>query len=168
MSDWSLQAADLTIKEAALAMSIVRLREPSASVLIGLSAALGLDWPAVPNTSAIGGARTVHWLAPNEWAVFGMDSAELHRTVDAVCASSLYHVAEVGEGHRIWRLAGARVRAFLAKGCSLDLHPRAFGRERCAQTLFAQIRVLIAWSDAQEEELELVADAALEYQAEAV
>ena len=41
------------------------------------------------------------------------------------------------------RLRGEHVRDLLAGGCSLDLHPRVFGRGTAAQTLLGQAGVLL-------------------------
>ena len=41
------------------------------------------------------------------------------------------------------QLSGPRVRELLAAGCALDLHPRAFGPNRCAQTLLARAHVIL-------------------------
>ena len=41
-------------------------------------------------------------------------------------------------------LSGSRVRDLLAKGCTLDLHPRAFAPGQCAQTNLAKTSVLSA------------------------
>jgi sarcosine oxidase subunit gamma len=40
-------------------------------------------------------------------------------------------------------LAGPRAAELLAKGCSIDLHPRAFPPGRCAQTLLARANVVV-------------------------
>jgi sarcosine oxidase subunit gamma len=60
------------------------------------------------------------------------------------CGSSPDHVANVSGGRVQFELSGRRARTALAKGCSLDLHPRVFGPATCAQTLLAQVPVLIA------------------------
>ena len=55
------------------------------------------------------------------------------------------------------RLTGLRVRDVLAKGCSIDLHPRVFGRGRSAQTALGQAGVvLLALSDAADDVVVLV------------
>jgi sarcosine oxidase subunit gamma len=41
------------------------------------------------------------------------------------------------------RVSGPRARELLAKGCSLDLHPRAWEPGRCAQTSIARVSVLL-------------------------
>ena len=43
----------------------------------------------------------------------------------------------------VLELAGPRAREVLTKGCSLDLHPRAFGPGRCAQTALARTQVIL-------------------------
>ncbi|MET7655934.1 sarcosine oxidase subunit gamma family protein, partial [Streptomyces sp. NPDC005486] len=57
-----------------------------------------------------------------------------------------------------WRLSGgqdpsgmcvspSRTRDLLAHGCSLDLHPRAFGPGRCAQTTLARTQIVLVARD---------------------
>jgi sarcosine oxidase subunit gamma len=60
--------------------------------------------------------------------------------------------------HRIGlRLTGPRARDVLAKGCSIDLHPRVFRRESSAQTTLGQAGiVLLALSDGGDDYLMLV------------
>ncbi len=56
-------------------------------------------------------------------------------------------VADHSDGRLMLRLAGPRVRAVLAKGVPIDLHPRAFKPGDAAQTQVAHIGVLIAQID---------------------
>ena len=53
------------------------------------------------------------------------------------------HVADLDEGRVVYVVAGQRARDLMAKGCTIDLHPRAFGAGRCAQSALAQVFVLI-------------------------
>ncbi len=46
------------------------------------------------------------------------------------------------------RLAGARARDVLAKGCTIDFHPQVFQAGQCAQTALAKANVLIGLLDA--------------------
>ena len=46
------------------------------------------------------------------------------------------------------RLRGSHSRDVLAKGCSLDLHPRAFGEGTAAQTMLGQAGVILLAVDA--------------------
>ena len=55
------------------------------------------------------------------------------------------------------RLTGSRVRDLLAKGCSIDLHPRVFTPGTAVQTTIGQAGViLLALSDAGDDFLVLV------------
>ena len=46
-------------------------------------------------------------------------------------------------------LRGPHARDVLAAGCSLDLHPRAFGPGDCAQTLLARAAVILHQTEAE-------------------
>jgi len=76
-----------------------------------------------------------------------MDGAErragLEQDLAAVCGEALHHLADVTEGRAILAIEGPAAPAVLAKGCSLDFHPRVFRAGTCAQSLLAQLRVLI-------------------------
>ena len=52
-------------------------------------------------------------------------------------------IVDVSDGRVALRLAGPNARDVLAKGCPLDLHPRAFPSGSCAQSLLAKAAVLI-------------------------
>ena len=67
-------------------------------------------------------------------------------------------MAVSGAAQRITvRLTGKRAREILAKGCSIDLHPRVFGRGRSAQSMLGQAAVvLLALSDVGDDYLVLV------------
>ena len=55
------------------------------------------------------------------------------------------------------RLKGARARDLLARGCSIDLHPRVFGGGRSAQTTLGLAGVvLLALTDTGDDYLILV------------
>ncbi len=45
------------------------------------------------------------------------------------------------------RISGENAVAVLAKGCTLDLHPKVFHAGRCAQTGLAKASILIAKVD---------------------
>ena len=51
-------------------------------------------------------------------------------------------VTDVSAQRTTLRLTGSRARDLLAKGCSLDLHPRVFG-SGCAQTMLARSQVVL-------------------------
>jgi sarcosine oxidase subunit gamma len=52
-------------------------------------------------------------------------------------------VTDVSAQRTTLELSAPRARDVLAKGCSLDLHPRAFGPGRCAQTDLGRANVVL-------------------------
>jgi sarcosine oxidase, subunit gamma len=112
--------------------------------------ALGCALPREPNTTATAGDVTVLWLGPDEWLVVAPANQEDER-VGALGAALRLRVAavtDVSEGRTVVRIGGPRARDVLAKGCGLDLHPRAFAPGRCAQTGFARTHVILHQVDA--------------------
>jgi sarcosine oxidase, subunit gamma len=104
--------------------------------------ALGL--PLEPNTTRREGERTTLWLGPDEWLVVGPDgdAAALERDLLAGGAGWVSTV-DLSANRTAIDLRGPRVRDLLASGCSLDLHPRAFAANRCAQTMLARAQVVL-------------------------
>jgi sarcosine oxidase subunit gamma len=93
--------------------------------------ALGIRPPA-PNTVAAGDGFRVLWLGPDEFLVVGAAALAGLRVVDVSHNREIIHVAR---------------RDVLAKGCGLDLDPRAFPPGRCAQTLLARTQVILEAAD---------------------
>lgn len=149
--------ADVLITETAVAVSVLRVRQPDAAAP-ALARAFAQAWPTDPNT-VVRGRPDVAWLAPGEWALF--DHAEaLSDRVEAALAGQTHHLADVSAGRRLWRIEGAEARALLAKGCSLDTDPRVLAEGQCAQSLLAQVHVLIIPS-ANAARFDILADASL-------
>lgn len=138
---WGLPAAGLSIIETPLAICVLRVRAPDAALSRALGAALALAWPDQPNTTVAGPVR-VAWLAPGEWAILA-PATEIAERVAAACQDHTHHLADLSAGRRLWRIDGPQSRALLAKGCGLDTHPSVLGPGRCAQSLLAQIPVLL-------------------------
>ena len=114
----------------------------------GLEAAgrvLGQPVPVAANTFT-SGDHEVYWLGPDEWLT--VTDAERVGSLGSELAEALTgsHAAvnDVSGGHVELRVRGAEVRKVLAKGCPLDLHPRAFGPGQCAQTGLGRAAVLLA------------------------
>ena len=96
------------------------------------------------------------WLGPDEWLLTSTAEApeELEARVRAAVVPLGGSAADVSAQRIILRLTGERVRDVLARGCSIDLHPRAFGRGSSAQTTLGQAGVvLLALSDAGDDYL---------------
>ncbi len=143
-SYWWLNSGDISVRQVSKPLAMVRIKDFDANCHAALTAAFEIAWPDRPNTIAIRGALTVHWMSPEEWLVMGASAATVVELVRRGCMNHLYHVADVTDGRVIFEISGTYARDVLAKGCSLDLHPRSFHPGRCAQSLLAQIPVLVA------------------------
>ena len=106
---------------------------------------LGQAMPLVANTYSSGKHR-VYWLGPDEWLIEtdAGNAATLNVELTEALADFNAAINDVSGGHAALRLTGADARTVLAKGCTLDLHPREFGPEQCARTALARATVLLA------------------------
>ncbi|MGQ5635965.1 MULTISPECIES: sarcosine oxidase subunit gamma [unclassified Streptomyces] len=131
-----------------LAQVNVRLdaKGPAADA-VGL--ALGLQLPLEPDTVVHAGNVTAVWLGPDEWLVVGRPGTErdLEGRIRAAAGDEPVSVTDVSAQRTTLLVAGPRARDLLAHGCSLDLHPRAFGPGRCAQTTLARTQVVLVARD---------------------
>lgn len=126
--------------------------DPASPAFLGaVERTLGCAPPLDANTFVAADDVRACWLGPNEWLVIcdGANEAAhadaLRRALDGQFAA----VTEIGSGQTIIGVSGGRAREVIAKGCPLDLHPRAFGPGRCAQTYIARSGVtLLQTSDA--------------------
>lgn len=142
-----------------VAMVDVRLGSVGAGAQVRASAALGVDLPTAPNTWVPTSDGRVVWLGPDEWLFTSTARApeELEARVRAAVVGLGGSATDVSAQRIGLRLTGARVRDVLAKGCSIDLHPRVFGRGSSAQTTLGQAGVvLLALSDAGDDHVVLV------------
>jgi sarcosine oxidase subunit gamma len=90
------------------------------------------SFPApAPGTVITWGERSVLWLGPSEWLVVDGSPIDLPGGVD------------VSANRTTLELSGPHARDILEKGCTLDLHPRAFTAGRCAQTMVARTQVIL-------------------------
>lgn len=109
---------------------------------------LGQPVPRAANTFTAG-EHEVYWLGPDEWLV--ATGAERVSTLGSELAEALggFHAAvnDVSGGHVELRVRGAAARTVLAKGCTLDLHPREFAPGQCAQTGLGRASILLAARD---------------------
>lgn len=129
----------------------INLRGPAgdSAFTAALHAVAGLALPAEANSFTTSGSLACLWLGPDEWLLLGPGGGELELASRLRAAFGSLHVAvtDVSEARTVIALSGPRARDLLAKGTSLDLHPRAFGPGRCAQTGFAGANVILRQND---------------------
>ncbi|AHH96528.1 sarcosine oxidase subunit gamma [Kutzneria viridogrisea] len=119
--------------------------DPVGTAANRVAQSLGTPLPVVPNTVVVSGDRHTLWLGPDEWLVVGPDgdAPVVVRALREALGTEPGSVVDVSANRVVLELSGARARDVLEQGCSIDLHPRAFGPERCAQTLLARANVLL-------------------------
>ena len=126
----------------------VRLDPRNEQAVEAAARVLGQPVPLASNTFTCDEHR-VFWLGPDEWLI---ETDAQHATrLDSELAEALaeIHAAvnDVSGGHVALRISGADARTVLAKGCTLDLHPREFGPGQCARTGLAKAIVLLSVAD---------------------
>ena len=109
-----------------------------------------LGQPLHPASSTFtDGDHRVYWLGPDEWLIETRAdlSADLLSELSTALAGHHTAVNDISGGHVALRIRGIDARTVLAKGCTLDLHPREFGPGQCARTSLAKATVLLAVAD---------------------
>ena len=117
--------------------------------LKAVEGALGFGLPLTPNTVSGNAGLTALWLGPDEWLIVTPPDGEstVLASLEGALGAIFSSVTDQTGGQTIVRLSGLRARDLLAKGCTLDLHPTAFGPGRCAQTLVAKANATIIHVD---------------------
>jgi len=125
---------------------LVNLRGPAGDKTFdsAVQKALGVALPSEPNSTTGQDDLRVFWLGPDEWwVVTPGDGPAMADKLRAAVAGQKAAVTDVSESRTCIHISGARARDLLAKGCPLDLHPRAFSAGRCAQSLCAKAMVTL-------------------------
>ena len=107
-----------------------------------LRKSLRIVLPEQPNGAA-GADPVAIWIAPRRlWLVAtAQDAASLVGLPDLLAGQAA--VTDLSHARIVLRLSGPEARAALATLCRIDLHPKAFGPGRTAQTPLGQISALI-------------------------
>jgi sarcosine oxidase subunit gamma len=121
-----------------------------ADVRIGVSgpevtAALGPGLPAAPSSWVQTDSGRAIWLGPDEWLLTSATERpeQLAGRIREATLPFGGVVVDVSAQRITLRLTGSRARDVLAKGCSIDLHPRSFGCGSSAQTTLGQAGVVL-------------------------
>ncbi len=109
---------------------------------------LGVNLPAASPGTAKSDGLTVFWMGPDRWWLVGDGSAlpsvnELRQNLAAFNAAAV----EVGDAFAAIEVAGPKARDVLAKGCTLDLHPKVFKIGSVVQTNLAKAQIVLYQSD---------------------
>ena len=113
--------------------------------LAAVEGLLSVALPLEPNTIAQGEDFTICWMGPDEWLLILPPGAQTRAVAALREALGEHHASAVDTtgGYTLVNVAGARRRKLLAKGCTLDLHPRSVSPGQCAQTNLGKAGVLL-------------------------
>ncbi len=120
----------------------LRARRGDPSARQALESALGTALPPI-GKSAAAGSEALLALGPDEWLLVGGEGPAVAARLTQACAGQLVAVTDVGENYCTLVAAGPAARRILAKGCPLDLHPRAFRPGDVAGTVVAKATVVL-------------------------
>lgn len=141
------------------AWSVVNLRgnPDDPDFRAGVARALGAELPVAVCSTRLGQDLKIVWAGPDDWFVMSKrrKASELEAALRAELAGQHIAVTDVSSNYTILHLSGPRVRELLAQGCPLDLHPRAFGADRCAGSHFFKASVWL-WRTPDGEGFELL------------
>jgi len=135
----------ISIRELPFLTQINLRAEPDQRMPQRLADVLGLALPLTPNTVASSANHRALWLGPDDWLIVGAaDEARVieHSMRDAVTGATA-SIVDVSANRTVMLIQGERAQELLAHGIAIDLHPRAFGPGRCAQTLLAKVQVIM-------------------------
>jgi sarcosine oxidase subunit gamma len=122
----------------------------SGGVITRIGDALGVALPVQPNTVQTREQMSALWLGPDEWLI--VDAPDMAPRIEARVRRAFPpdwgSVVDVSANRVVFELSGSSARDVLAQGCPLDLHPRQFGPDRCAQTLLARVAIIVWQVDA--------------------
>ena len=100
----------------------------------------GMHLPHKANTASIDPQRQLLWMGPDEWLLKSSDGQgdAIASALRAALAGIHSTVVDVGHGNTTLTVQGPGAAGLLARGCPLDLHPRAFATGALAQTHIAK------------------------------
>lgn len=106
---------------------------------------LGVALPTEPMTSVTSGDVRIFWKAFDEWLIWTPALGEGKLIADLRDALKDVHksVVDVSDYYTVIRVEGPRSRDLLAKGCVVDLHPRAFKSGQATGTGFHHATIFI-------------------------
>ena len=148
--EWpSLRVEELAFR----AIFVLHGRTGSPRFAQGVARVLGRPPPDAPNTfveTRFGSeGAVIAWTGPEEWHVIGQEegTSGLRVALRQAIPQTDGAVVEVSSGFTLFSIEGRQARDLIAAGCPIDVHPRAFGSGRCAQTLFARTGVTLLQRD---------------------
>jgi sarcosine oxidase, subunit gamma len=124
----------LQISEIAFTTQITLRVDPKSPAAERIGTAIGAMLPNQTGQVARTDTLQILWMGSAE---------QIQATLSEALGDEHGSITDVS-GHRtIIEITGPKTRELLAKGCALDLHPRAFTSDQSAQTLLARAGVVL-------------------------
>lgn len=132
-----------------LTMVSVRL-DPHSDARSVAEDVLGVSLPLKAGQVSGDGSRYALWLGPDEWLIVARTpGADLVTALELALQDAHVAIVDVSSNRAVIELSGPDARSVLQKGCSVDLHPRAFGPGTAVATALARVP-LVLWQTAPE------------------
>ena len=128
--------------------SVIARKGQAAQAAAAAQRAFGASPPFTPAIIA-GNDLAFVWSGPNQWLALGPQSAEAVEARLGAVFGTHASVFDQSGSRVLLELRGSRVRDVLAKGMSIDLHPRAFKTGDVAVTTASHLAVHL-WQVADE------------------
>ena len=149
----ALAGEDVTIREGRPLAQINLRGDPDDPVFDdAVSSVVCCSVPRLANTVSrqSAGPRSIMWLGPDEWLIIAAEGEGPTLCADLMTALTGRHISviDVSANRIIVELSGLGARDIIAKGCTLDLHPRTFTTGQCAQTLLAHVPIILEQTEA--------------------
>ena len=136
-------AGPVRLAELAFLTQLALRVDPGADTARRVEQALGVHLPGPGRVT--GEEVAVSWIGPDEFLVVARDGAAagLLRDLGEALAGRPGTVVDLSANRTTVLVAGPAARDVLAKGVSVDLHPRAFTPGTVAATLVARTQVIL-------------------------
>ncbi|MDP3255246.1 MAG: sarcosine oxidase subunit gamma family protein [Bosea sp. (in: a-proteobacteria)] len=118
--------------------SLIAGREQEPALGRALKSRYGLALPTGPSVVS-SASHSLAWAGPGQWLLVAASRAGFAE--DCAGLAETAAVAEQSDGRAVLSLSGSMVGKTLAKGCMVDLHPRAFPVGMTALTSIAYIGI---------------------------
>ena len=128
--------------------SVIARKGQAAQVATAAQQAFGASLPSTPAIVA-SNELTFVWSGPNHWLALGPQATEAVEARLGAVFGTQASVFDQSGSRVLLELRGARVRDVLAKGMSIDLHPRSFRTGDVAVTTASHLAVHL-WMVADE------------------
>lgn len=128
----------VTVRDGLGVASLIAGDGGEAALAEALTTRFGLRLPTSP-VANVTGAHALLWAGPGQWLLVAESRDGFAEALQGL--SGLAAVADQSDGRAVLRLSGKHIRAAMAKGCMIDLHPLAFPVGSTALTSIAHLGV---------------------------